>query len=196
MLKKLTGFFLFAVLVMGFCFNTYANEGTEIPKGNVAEGSLDEEYFEDKENDLLKDNETQDTEQFLVAITRPESDESTFRQSYIVCGNSEAEGITVKLFMYNEESDSFEPFENIEGESSWEIGISGFFVKEIELPNVGANKMRIVAFRKDNEEEELILGENLQINTFTVTLLDDEVKDSMRKGFFNINQMLMKIFGS
>ena len=59
---------------------------------------------------------------------------------------------------------------------------------------MGANRIRIAAFK--NSGEELVLGENAQVNTFTVTLLDSEVKNSMKRGFFNINQMLMKIFGT
>lgn len=192
MFKKLMGFFVFAMLVMGCWFSTYANGTTDVYIVNSINDAENEEV--NKEDILFKDKEVEDTEQFLVTITRPEGDESTFRKSYIVCGNSVAEKITVKLYMYSEENQNFELFENTEGESSWEIGFSGFFVKEIELPNIGANRIRIAAFKSDGEE--LILGENAQLNTFTVTLLDNEVKNSMRNGFININQMLMRIFGT
>ncbi|NLI57121.1 MAG: hypothetical protein GX387_01115 [Clostridium sp.] len=191
MLKRLIGIVVFAMLVMGCCLSTYANDGVGVSATNEINDGINQEEINDT---LFKNQETEDTEQFLVTITRPEGDESTFRKSYIVCGNSTAESITVKLFMYNEESETFEPFENTEGECSWNIGLSGFFIKEIQLPNVGANRIRIAAFK--NSGEELVLGENAQVNTFTVTLLDSEVKNSMKRGFFNINQMLMKIFGT
>lgn len=190
MFKKLTAFFVFAILVMGCWFSTYANGDTGV--SGLENEDLSQEL--NVEDTLFKDKDIEDTEQFLVTITRPEGDESTFRKSYIVCGNSVAEKITVKLYMYDEEAESFMSFENTEGENSWGIGYSGFFIKEIELPNIGANRMRIAAFK--SEDKELALGTNAQVNTFTVTLLDNEVKNSMRNGFFNINQMLMRIFGT
>lgn len=152
----------------------------------------------DGEVDLLSDKDTKDTKQFLVTITRPEGDETTFKKSYVLCGNSDKEDITVKLFMYNEATKKFEPFENIDGEDSWEIGISGFFMKEIELPANGANRIRIAAYTSSDEESEaeLILGENLQINTFTVTLLDKGIKDAIKNGFLRITDMLNKLWGT
>jgi hypothetical protein len=129
MLKKLMGIFVFVMLVMGCCLSTYANDGIDGSAANEKSDGINQE--QNVGDTLFKNKETEDTEQFLVTITRPEGDESTFRKSYIVCGNSTAESITVKLFMYNEESETFEPFENTEGECSWDIGFSGFFIKEI-----------------------------------------------------------------
>ncbi|AUG59082.1 MAG TPA: hypothetical protein DCE02_01795 [Ruminiclostridium sp.] len=192
MLKRLIGLFVFAMLLLGCCISTYANDTANVPAVNIINDGTNQEELS-LDDALFRNKDTEDTEQFLVTITRPEGDESTFRKSYIVCGNSTAEGITVKLYMYSEESGTFEPFKNTEGESSWNIGISGFFIKEIELPNVGANRIRIAAYKNGGE---LVLGENAQVNTFTVTLLDSEVKNSLKRGFFNINQMLMKIFGT
>ncbi|TYQ14714.1 UNVERIFIED_CONTAM: hypothetical protein Cloal_1079 [Acetivibrio alkalicellulosi] len=181
MLKRVICLLLLVILTISLCVNGYAK-------------------FED---DLFSSKETKDTEQFLVRITRPEGDESTFRKSYIVCGNSDKNNITVKLFMYDEKTEKYEPFENTDGESSWQIGLSGFFFKEIELPDVGANRIRIVAYKNDEIEKAkdeslkgVVLGENAQVNTFTVTLLDKGVKDAMRGGFFRINDMLNRMFGS
>ncbi|HOA98275.1 MAG TPA: hypothetical protein PKK29_10940, partial [Acetivibrio saccincola] len=174
MLKRLIGLFVFAMLLLGCCISTYANDTANVPAVNIINDGTNQEELS-LDDALFRNKDTEDTEQFLVTITRPEGDESTFRKSYIVCGNSTAEGITVKLYMYSEESGTFEPFKNTEGESSWNIGISGFFIKEIELPNVGANRIRIAAYKNGGE---LVLGENAQVNTFTVTLLDSEVKNS------------------
>jgi len=154
--------------------------------------------FADEKVDLISDKKTEDTKQFLVKITRPEGDETTFKESYVICGNSDKQNITVKLLMYNEKTETFEPYKDLDGEDTWVIGASGFFMKEIELPKKGANKIRIVAYqgntKKDNAE--LVLGENLQVNTFTVTLLDRSVKEAIKNGFLRITDMLDNLFGA
>ncbi|HOQ36650.1 MAG TPA: hypothetical protein PK033_05410 [Acetivibrio sp.] len=146
--------------------------------------------------DVFVNKDTQETEQFLVTITRPEGDETTFKESYVLCGNSDKENITVKLLMYNELTGKFEPFKNIDGEDTWQIGASGFFMKEIKLPKKGANKIRIVAYKGSNEKDVVLKpGDNLQVNTFTVTLLEKSVKDSIKRGFLRITDMLNVLFG-
>lgn len=175
MKKRLFAVLLVLIFSVSLCINAFA------------QGDIDE---------LLSGKDTEETEQFLVTITRPEGDETTFKESYVLCGNSDKENITVKLLMYNETTEMFEPFNNIDGEDTWEIGVSGFFMKEIELPNQGANKIRLVAFTGTDEQEiELKPGENLQVNTFTVTLLEKSVKDSIKNGFFRITDMLNDLFG-
>ncbi|MFZ5989347.1 MAG: hypothetical protein ACOYWZ_19810 [Bacillota bacterium] len=173
MFKKFIVLFTLAVFVLGLCVTSFAAG----------------------ENDLLANKDTKDTKQFLVTITRPEGDESTFKKSYVICGNSDKEGITVQLLMYNDKTGNFEPFKNTDEEDTWKIGASGFFMKEIELPNNGANRIRIAAY-KDGDKKNLIPGENLQVNTFTVTLLDKGIKDSIKNGFFRITDMLTKLFGT
>jgi hypothetical protein len=175
MMKKILVMFLTFIFSISLCINAFAQD--DVP-----------EVFSNKD--------TQETEQFLVTITRPEGDETTFKESYVLCGNSDKENITIKLLMYNESTEKFEPFKNIDGEDTWQIGVSGFFMKEIKLPRNGANKIRIVAY-KDSDEKENILkpGENLQVNTFTVTLLEKSVKDSIKNGFLRITDILNILFG-
>jgi hypothetical protein len=175
MMKRIFAIFLVFILGVSLCINAFAQY--DIPE-------------------LLSDKGTQETEQFLVTITRPEGDETTFKESYVLCGNSGKENITIKLLMYNESTEKFEPFKNIDGEDTWQIGVSGFFMKEIELPKMGANKIRIVAFEGSNEKDVVLKpGENLQVNTFTVTLLGKSVKDSIKNGFLRITDILNVLFG-
>ena len=74
--------------------------------------------FASRDNALIFEGNIMDTEQFLVTITRPEGDETTFKESYVLCGNSGKENITVQLLMYNEWTGKFEPFCNIDGEDT------------------------------------------------------------------------------
>lgn len=176
MIKKIGVLFLIAIFSVSMCMTVFA--GGEV--------------------DLISDKNTEDTKQFLVTITRPEGDETTFKESYVICGNSDKQDITVKLLMYNEETEVFEPFMNLDGEDTWVIGASGFFMKEIELPKNGANRIRIAAYQGSNGEKEieLVPEENLQVNTFTVTLLDKSIRDSIKNGFLRITDMLDNLFGA
>ncbi|GAE88933.1 hypothetical protein [Acetivibrio straminisolvens] len=176
MKKKIFALFLIVVFSIGMCMTVFADEKI----------------------DLISDKKTEDTKQFLVTITRPEGDETTFKESYVICGNSDKQNITVKLLMYNEKTEQFEPYMNLDGEDTWTIGASGFFMKEIELPKKGANKVRIVAYQgtAKMDKAELVLGENLQVNTFTVTLLDRSIRDAIKNGFLRITDMLDNLFGA
>ena len=62
-----------------------------------------------------------------------------------------------------------------------QIGASGFLHERDLLPKKGANKIRIVAYKGSNEKDVVLKpGDNLQVNTFTVTLLEKSVKDSIK----------------
>ena len=142
---------------------------------------------------VFNDPNTPSTKQFLVTITRPEGDESTFKTSYVICGNTNVEGIKVELYIYNKNTDSFEPFMNTDGVNSWDIGSSGIFMKEVVLPEKGINKIRIVAYKK-GETDRLELNNNLQINDFNITVLDEGIKNMIENGMLRINDLLKGFF--
>lgn len=142
---------------------------------------------------ILADKNTSDTEQFLVTITRPEGDESTFKKSYVICGNTVKDDIRVMLLIYDKDEKKYIPFANTDGDYMWDIGVSGIFMKEVILPNKGANDVRIIAFKK-NETEKLVPKTNLQINSFTVSVLDNGIKEAIKTGFLKITDMLNGLF--
>lgn len=142
---------------------------------------------------LLADKNTEDTEQFLVTITRPEGDESTFKKSYVICGNTVKEDIRVMLLIYDKDEEKYIPFANTDGDYIWDIGASGIFMKEVILPNKGANDVRIIAYKK-NETDKLVAKTNLQINSFKVSVLDNGIKEAIKTGFLKITDMLNGLF--
>ena len=117
---------------------------------------------------------TDDTKQWLVTITRPDSDtDSTYKSSYVISGVSDYTDVTVVLQVYDEESESYVPMENTDGESTWEIGSFGVFSKELQLTE-GENKIRILAYRTSQNDWKV---DDIQVNKFTVTLLKSGIKD-------------------
>ncbi len=177
MIKK----FCSAVLIMIFVF-------VPILSSYAASEKID--------SDLIYSAGTKSTKQFLVTITRPDGNESTFKKSYVICGVSEdekAEDIGIKLLIYDEQSDSYVDYKNTDGASSWELGKYGIFIKEILLPDEGENKIRIVAYRK-SQSDNLVLGKNLQVNNFTITVLNEDIKEKIKNGIQKITDILKGIF--
>ncbi|HOQ00389.1 MAG TPA: hypothetical protein PK604_06090 [Acetivibrio clariflavus] len=179
MYKKIFYIFTLVLLITSFSITSFA-EGLEDQK-------LLNKYT------ILADKNTSDTEQFLVTITRPEGDESTFKKSYVICGNTVKDDIRVMLLIYDKDEKKYIPFANTDGDYMWDIGVSGIFMKEVILPNKGANDVRIIAFKK-NETEKLVPKTNLQINSFTVSVLDNGIKEAIKTGFLKITDMLNGLF--
>ena len=68
MMKKMISF-LILVFMFSICLCVNALAQNDVP-------------------DVFVNKDTQETEQFLVTITHPEGDETTFKESYVLCGNS------------------------------------------------------------------------------------------------------------
>lgn len=142
--------------------------------------------------DILYDSSTPSTSQFMVTITRPEGDESTFKKDYVICANTDQDDVVISVLKYNKQMGVYRPINGSDANSTWEIGRTGIFVKQIELPKVGTHPLRVVAYKK-NEISRLELHTNLQVNNYTVTLLDRGIKDVIKSGFFRLSDMLSQL---
>jgi hypothetical protein len=124
--------------------------------------------------------------QGLIKITKPEgSEESTFKKSYVISGKTDKEDVVVELSRYRADLGYFTPLSNSEGETSWIIGSSGMFMKEVPL-NEGANKLKIVAYRNSDPE-------NKQTEQFTITLLREDLKDKIMNGVLKFNDVFKNV---
>ncbi|MCX7747145.1 MAG: hypothetical protein N2645_09675 [Clostridia bacterium] len=127
----------------------------------------------------------------FINITRPEANESTFKTSYIFCGNTDQEGIKVELKYKDKETDKWEPLVTTDGDSSWIIGSSGIFIKEVKLPYKGSNnenKIMIKAYKASNPD-----GPK-QIKEFTITVLDETFKEKIKNKLNSIGEALSRLF--
>ena len=125
------------------------------------------------------------TSQFLVTITRPDGDETTFKKSYVICGVTDNEGIRVALAVYDESEGSYVYMKNTDGESIWDAGM--LFTKEVSLKE-GKNKIKIVAY-KPNAEGRYQLGTDMQVNYFTITVLKESIKDKIINNIIKITDI-------
>jgi hypothetical protein len=136
--------------------------------------------------DIIADKYIESTGQFLVTITRPEGDESTFNKSYIICGVSSNIDVEVVLSVYNESSGKYEEYKTTEGVSRWKAG--KLFTKEVIL-NEGANKIKLVAYNPA-ETDNLSVGDNVQVNKFTISVLKESLKDKIINGVVKITDII------
>ena len=180
MLKKLICTLLVFTIISVFGMTAFAAppEGaTTTPTASVQvtpsfTPSVETKMSTSLEDVLMEVND--DTKQFWVTITRPDSDtDSTYKSSYVISGVSDYTDVTVVLQVYDEESESYVPMENTDGESTWEIGSFGVFSKEVQLAE-GENKIRILAYSTSQNDWTV---DDIQVNKFTVTLLKSGIKD-------------------
>jgi len=118
----------------------------------------------------------------VINITRPEGDEVTYNQTYMICGNTDKQNVTVEVKVYDYSAGGYMPLYTTDGEYGWKIGSSGMFMKEIKLPYYDANMIQVVSYSSEVEEQ--------QVNRFTITLLRDNVKNKIVNGVIKIKDML------
>lgn len=187
--KKLIFVFIMAMLVICFVVsNAFAAgevSGTGVKSGSTAK-------IDNARKDIITyEKDIPETEQVLVKMTRPSADESTFRTSYIISGsavNTKTEHIIVAFYKYSINDKCYIPFNDIYEENYWEIG--SFFSKEIKLGK-GKNEILIVAYKKPEPKTEIKF---LQVNKFTITVLDESLKDLIKKGIIKTFDFIKNMF--
>jgi hypothetical protein len=144
--------------------------------------------------DILQSRDIKSTDEFLVSIVRPEGDETVSKKTYAISGvaKEDEEDIRVHIFIENDKGE-FVEFKNTNGESSWDIGASGTFIKEVIFPAEGINSIRIAAYKK-SEVENLEAGKNLQINDFKITVLPKGYWNEILK--INVTKFLKSLVGA
>lgn len=220
MFKKIIGVLLITTIVLASSLAAYAGNADEagsLPGAGIqiqtdvndqtqsgADGQTQtdkslkdaekEKILEENQNllsELIADSGADETKQSIVKITKPDADkDSTYKKSYVLSGITDQTDVKVYLAKYNEVSKKYEAFANTDGESSWDIGSFGAFAKEVALTK-GTNKLKIVAYRTSQEGK--LNTEDIQINYFTVSLLDESIKDKIIKGILDLTKSIFTI---
>lgn len=165
MSRRIIGILLIITFIFAFGITSYASK------------TFDDNKIPSIVTKLIKDADTDYTDQFIVTITKPEeSKDSTYKKSYIISGITEYSDVKVLLAIYDEDEKEYVPLENTDGENTWDIGKFGVFSKEITLSK-GVNKIRIAAYRT-SQKDKLTEGK-IQVNRFTITLLNESIKDKI-----------------
>lgn len=190
MLKKLLSLIIIIAFISVFSLPAFA-----LPDGNASDTSTTGTgQADDPKTDIkyfVHSKNIKQTDQFLVTIIKPEGNETTFTKSYVVCGFTDLENIRYAVAIFNEETGRYEEIKNDNkndaNDGLWDIGIFGFFTKELTLKE-GANKIKIIAFRK-SDINALKPGINLQVDYFTVTFLNQSIKDKIINSILKITKI-------
>ena len=152
-----------------------ADEGTA-EEGPVDEAALKLALFNGELSKALKDGQAINTGEIIVTITSPDKDkDSTYNKTYIISGKSEHTDVVISIARLNRSKEEYEIIANRNGETSWGIGTSGIFSKEIDL-EAGVNNLMFVSYRKSEME-----GSKIQYNSVTISLQERSVIDAALK---------------
>ena len=154
---KITRFALIALIIFSTFFGTIC-----IAAGDYA---------------IDPDTKSTPSKQCFVTITKPTLKEQrsdipfySYSDTYLICGVTDDEDVKITLRVYNLDKDIYDRYKDTREEdgtpSSWKIGASGIFAKEIQLSE-GENKFRIIATKKSE-------GVRIsQITNFTIYRLNE-----------------------
>jgi hypothetical protein len=184
MLKKLIILNIIFILLFSsavYAITSTADNKTTIPVSGNTQTIPDP--IDTKPDFTSKDYITEDNinDLLLVAFLRPDDFTKTFetnKDAFFFSCKTQTENLVIKLLLFDEEKDTYVPLEKeiIEGETnertivntSWKFGLSGYLFCSFRMPSEGTYEYRLLIYDADLENEELILGDNLQILDFTV----------------------------
>lgn len=136
---------------------------------------------------ILYQKNLKSTKEFNVQITRPEGDESTFKKSYVICGNTSIKDMHVELAI--EDGGRWVPFYDVDGFSGWDVGESGIFMKEVVLPALDVNNIRIAAYR-NSDADDLVWNRSFQVKSYSITVLRPMMSARIRNNSENIADIM------
>jgi hypothetical protein len=128
---------------------------------------------------VLNDPEIVENGQIIVDITSPEKiEESTYSKEQPLSGTTKYNDVVVTIARYNEETKTYERIYNVDGNSSWKMGDNRLFTTTFRLNN-GKNKIKVLAYRISQMGE--AKAENIQVSAFEITLLKEEILQSIKR---------------
>jgi len=188
-LKKLCSIILVAIFILGFSLSAFAEPPADSTvEENAAVKAAEEEAirYENRLDYLITGRDIKSTDQFLVTATKPVGGETTFDKSYVICGFTDKDDISFALAVYDEDAESYVDLKDTDNESRWNIDSFGIFAKEVMLKE-GQNIIKLVAYV--NTDKELVLGDNLQVNYFTITVMNKSIKDRIINTILKISDI-------
>lgn len=141
---------------------------------------------------VLKNAEIPEKSPVIVEITSPENiEESTYSKDQPLSGTSKYNDVVVTIARYNEETKAYERIYNVDGNSSWKMGDNRLFTTAFRLNN-GKNKIKVLAYRISQMDE--AKAENIQVAVFDITLLKEEILQSIKRAANDLVDSIGSLF--
>jgi hypothetical protein len=178
MIKKIVSIIIAVAAVFALSFAAYAAPDED---GDLLDGksSIEAETnsVEDLPEiviDLMTGEDIEDTEQFLLEITKPaKSTDSVYGKSYIIGGNPKYGDIRVAFAIYDKIKEEYMPFYNTDSDNWIDLGAYSGLSTEVELKE-SENKIRIVAYRRS--ETYTLTKDMVQVSNLTIKRLSDSIR--------------------
>lgn len=97
----------------------------------------------------------------IVKITRPDGNEIVEKPVFSICGVCTYDETFIEFQYWDRVDEKYLPLETTDGDSSFKVGSSKLFGKNIELKYKGENQIKIIAYTKDRDDP--------QTKTYTIT---------------------------
>ena len=181
MLKKLI--ILNIVFILLLSTTVFASISEDMQSEGISTSSLSDVEAEEIQYDFLFKDYSSETanELKLISILRPEiSDEAINISKEIFSFSCKAlgEGLVIKLLIYDEENEIFVPVKKqitdpetgiqVNVDKMWRFGISGYLFCDYVVPDEGMYEYRLLIHDADLDEDDLVIGENLQIIDYSI----------------------------
>ena len=135
-------------------------------------------------DDSVYSTETNETQPFFVAITKPEGNkDATYKKTYVISGNAKVQDVRVWVLRYNPDAGKYVKITDTDGADYWDSGSYGLFACEFLLKE-GENRIRVVAQRIslwDGKPDT-----RTQITDLTITKREKSFFESIFDGIGNI----------
>lgn len=181
MLKKLIILNIVFVLLLSTTVYATADVVQQDTSMSISSTLLNEP--EEVQYDFLFKNYSVETENELklISILRPENLDETLNVSKNIFSFSckaLGEGLVIKLLVYSEDRQIFVPVKKqildaetgikINVDQTWQFGLSGYLYCNYVIPIEGLYEYRLLIFNAELDNEELVMGENLQIVDYSI----------------------------
>lgn len=199
MFKKLVGVLLILVMISMCGLSVFADPTDNSAPGDTGkqDSTVDNSVKDAPKvsvDDILNKALEEGTEnsKTIVTISKPsDGKDSTYKKTYVISGVTDYENVMLVFAKYDSENKKYVPLKDEDGNFKWEVGSFGAFAREIKLSK-GANKIRILAYRKPPKADELTI-DDVQIKDLTITLLDETIKEKIMNTFVDIQKAITDI---
>lgn len=103
----------------------------------------------------------------IVRITRPDGNEIVEKSTFSICGVCTYDETYIEFQYKDRDTDKYRVLYTTDGDSSFKVGSSRLFGKNVELKYKGVNHIRVIAYRKDSRDD-------AETKYFTITYTEEK----------------------
>jgi hypothetical protein len=103
----------------------------------------------------------------IVKITRPDGNEIVEKSTFSICGVCTYDETFIEFQYLDKDTEKYKTLYTSDGDSSFKVGSSKLFGKNVELKYKGVNHIRVIAYTKATKDDP-------EIKNFTITFTEEK----------------------